>query len=1156
MDLSLLRGFAAGVRVELVGVVGARLAGVLLPGSVERVEFPEAVRRLESVVARSGRDVVVDQVAYTWFNRLVALRFMDVNGYTGVGVVSPAGGAVAGQPEVLADAKAGHIDVEVVGEKVRDRVIGLLSGSVVSGDAQGEAFKLLLAAYCNHWAGPMPFMFERTGDFTELLVPDDLLSDRSIVARILRTLTPEVCSDVEVIGWLYQFYIAARKDEVFAGFKKNKKATAVEIPAATQLFTPHWIVKYLVENSLGRLWLLNNPASDLASRMEYYIAPVEPETDFLKITGPEELKVLDPACGSGHMLTYAFDLLFLMYEEAGYAPSDIPGLILKHNLFGAEIDPRAGALAAFALVMKARAQQKSFLNPGKGTAPNICVLEPVRFTADELEMLVTRGGDKHAEVAFWQAFEDADTFGSLIRPNQELIAPLAAHVESLGEAETLFAGEVLDRARTVLRQSEYLSTRYHVVVANPPYMGSGNMGSKLAEFAKREYPDSKADLFAMFIERCLNTCLRFGAVSMITMQGWLFLTTYTNLRSRVSANSGVHSLAHFGTRAFDSIGGEVVATAAFTLVRGATADRVGSFIRLTGGSNETHKSEMLLNVCRGIDKEFLYRTSFSALAKIPGSPVAYWVSPQVAEAFNGSEMIGARAKKGLSCSGTDAYYRYFWEVSKAKLASHSGSKWFSITKGGAYRKWYGNNEFVINWENNGNELRSRRDVSGKPLAAIRNEGEYFRAGLSWNDVSSNKLAVRVVPSGAIPTDSGPMIYDDLQSLRIAGILNSAVAERFTDILCTSLHYGVGQIAAFPLKNAGTPRRDPDLERLVELARQDWDESENSPGFEGSVLLAAGHFKSISESVSAVTESWQRRVEEVSDLETRNNAAVLEAYGLSSTINAEIEPADVTLTCNPAYRFGGGVDQSDGYRLLGRDAINSFVSYAVGCMFGRFSLDAPGLVLADHGDSLAEYLARVPSPSFMPDEDNVLPVLSDGWFDDDIVERFREFLKASFGEEHFEENLRSVEDALGKDIRKYFVQDFYKDHVQRYKKRPIYWMFSSPKGSFNALIYMHRYRPDTVSVVLNDYLHEFQAKLRARRSNLDQTGVSTLSTAKEQTAARKESEQIGKMLLELEAWEQSVLYPLATEQIDIDLDDGVKANYSKFGTALHNKFTGF
>ncbi|MGV0111932.1 BREX-1 system adenine-specific DNA-methyltransferase PglX, partial [Arthrobacter sp. CP30] len=476
MDLSLLRGFAAGVRVELVGVVGARLAGVLLPGSVERVEFPEAVRRLEGVVARAGRDVVVDQVAYTWFNRLVALRFMDVNGYSGVGVVSPGGGAVSGQPEVLADAKAGHVDAGVVGEKVRDRVIGLLSGSVVSRDGQGEAYKLLLAAYCNHWAGPMPFMFERSGDFTELLVPDDLLSERSIVARIVRTLTPEACADVEVIGWLYQFYIAARKDEVFAGFKKNKKATALEIPAATQLFTPHWIVKYLVENSLGRLWLLNNPGSDLASRMEYYIAPVEPETDFLKISGPEELKVLDPACGSGHMLTYAFDLLFLMYEEAGYAPSDIPALILKHNLFGAEIDPRAGALAAFALVMKARGKQKSFLNPGKGTEPNICVLEPVRFTADELETLLTRGGDRYAEVAFWQAFEDADTFGSLIRPNQDLIKPLAAHLESLGEAQTLFGGDILERAGKVIRQSEYLSTRYHVVVANPPYMGSGNMG--------------------------------------------------------------------------------------------------------------------------------------------------------------------------------------------------------------------------------------------------------------------------------------------------------------------------------------------------------------------------------------------------------------------------------------------------------------------------------------------------------------------------------------------------------------------------------------------------------------------------------------------------------------------------------------------------------
>ncbi len=497
MDTGLLKGFAAGARVDLIKEVGARLDVVLAPGSVARAEAPGSVAALERAVGRDGREAVVDRVAYTWFNRIIALRFMDANGYTGVGVVSPEPGKLSGQPQVLSDAKGGDFDADVVSAKTQATVTALLNNTRPSTDPQGEAYGLLLEAYCRFWNKAMPFMFEREGDYTELLMPTALLATDSVRDRAVRTLTDEVCGEVEVIGWLYQFYISERKDEVFAGFKKNKKAGAAEIPAATQLFTPHWIVRYLVENSLGRLWLLNHPESQLAEQMDYYIPPVDEETDFLRVSSPEELKIIDPAVGSGHMLTYAFDLLYAIYEEQAYSPSEIPSKILEHNLYGAEIDPRAGALAAFALTMKAAEKRKLFLkNP---VQPHICVLENVRFEQADLDYLwsLTSGSVVRSDAdGFWNAFEHADTFGSLIQPSEALIPVLKPVVEQLETTGNLLAAP----ARRVLDQARQLAQRYSAVVANPPYMGVRNADARMNDFARAIYPASKADLFGMFIE--------------------------------------------------------------------------------------------------------------------------------------------------------------------------------------------------------------------------------------------------------------------------------------------------------------------------------------------------------------------------------------------------------------------------------------------------------------------------------------------------------------------------------------------------------------------------------------------------------------------------------------------------------------------------------
>ncbi|HIK75731.1 MAG: restriction endonuclease [Alcanivorax sp.] len=592
METAKLRKFAQFARRSLIEQVGAKLKLVLAEESPARRESPSAIKKLEEAIAEQGKEQVVERVAYIWFNRLVALRFMDVNRYNRIGVVSPAEGQF--QPEILADAKMGHIDEEMVVENTRKRVFALLDGKMPSQDPQGEAYRLLVVAACNYWYSAMPFLFERIDDYTELLMPDDLLSGNSILAYTREAMTPVACEDVEVIGWLYQFYISEKKDQVFEALKKNQKIKPSNIPAATQLFTPHWIVRYLVDNSLGRLWMLNRPNSDLVDQLEYYIPPEETEADFLKIEGPEELKVCDPACGSGHMLTYAFDLLYAIYEEEGYEPSEIPEKILTHNLYGIELDERAGELAAFALTMKARARQRRFFN--KGIKPNICVLEKVSFTPDELEEYMSAVGRDLFTQGLretLQQFEEADNFGSLILPKLTNVTDVLAELETKNLGSNLFLADTHSKVLKVLRMAEALSPRYAVVVANPPYMGGKGMNGRLGAWAKENYPKSKSDLFAMFIERNLDMAVTGGAVAMITMQSWMFLSSFEALRGRILNQHTILSMAHLGARAFDSIGGEVVSTTAFVLENTHKPNYRGAFLRLVDGNSEAEKMAMM-----------------------------------------------------------------------------------------------------------------------------------------------------------------------------------------------------------------------------------------------------------------------------------------------------------------------------------------------------------------------------------------------------------------------------------------------------------------------------------------------------------------------------------------------------------------------------------
>lgn len=1130
METAPLKSFATWARASLIREVTARIAVVLAPASPERVERPNAVKALEEAVTAAGggdkgKVAVADKVAYTWFNRIIALRFMDASGYTSAGVVSPQAGVQIGQPEILAEAKRGNFESDVVSGKTRETVTALLNGTRRSDDPQGEAYALLLADYCRYWNRSMPFMFERAGDFTELLIPANLLADDSVPSRAVKVLTGDICQDVEVIGWLYQFYISERKDEVFAGFKKNKKAGADEIPAATQLFTPHWIVRYLVENSLGRLWMLNHPTSRLVRQMQYYIAPSDDKTDFLKIATPEELKVVDPACGSGHMLTYAFDLLYAIYEEEGYAPAEIPSLILTNNLYGIEIDTRAGALAAFALTMKARAQQRTFFN--KQVEPHVCVLDPIRFTSDEIDFLLTPGGDKHAEAAFWNQFEHADSFGSLIQPDPELTVRLKQHITLLNDGGDILLADVAYRAERVIDHASYLCSRYSTLVANPPYMDARNMNGPLYDFVVAHFPEGFTGIDLAFAIRAREFVQPNGYLGLLGMDSWLGNVECAGFRETVRKNLAPRVVLHLGARAFPQIAGEVVQVSATVFERTAPAAASTTFIKATEGATSEAK------IAQFGDPERRFTHSLDWFDVFPGRVFTPYAAPEGAhKAFESAPPMKsiAEVRTGLQTGDNERFLRHWFEVSQSKVRGGEESqdaRWVPYVKSSSPTRWFAREDLVVDWSDDGSAIR------GHQSSVVRNASYYFRPGLSYGGLAGN-LKARLVPAGAIFDQKNSMVFPlgRTTTAQLLALMNSSAFESLARLVSPK-GFGVGTLAQLPIPPDSllTPRVEEIAERAVDLARTVFDRSETSLGFAGleSLLLGGRISSELRLGVASIRTTECEIRAELDQLELENAALFQEAL-LAST------PDEVLQDKHPEVASEASI-------------VRDLVSYSIGCMFGRYSLDEPGLILADQGATLQDYLVKVPIPTFAPDKDNVIPIVDGDWFEDDIVARFRAFLRAAFGEQHFEENLRFVTEALGvKDIRDYFVRSFYKDHVQRYKKRPIYWLFSSPKGSFNALIYMHRYTPSTVSTVLNEYLREFTAKLTSSLQQQERRAAGG-GTPRQQAAAQKEADRLRKVLLELEEYGHDVLYPLASRQLAIDLDDGVKANYPKFGAAL-------
>ena len=1167
MDKNAIKKYAVWARRELISRVSQRAAlyeitdkdyGDASADSVlGRVMSAEEKHQRQALIAQireKGYEQVMEEIAYTWFNRFIALRFMEVNGYLPSRVRVFTDDENNFKPQILTEA----INMELDGLDM-EKVYALKNAN--DDDA---LFKYMLIVQCNALSSILPGMFQRISDYTELLLPDNLLREGSVIEQMISMIPEEDWKDaVQIIGWLYQYYNSEKKDDVFAALKKNAKNTKENIPAATQLFTPDWIVRYMVENSLGRLWLEGHPdvkeqllpteeeQSAYAAgnrdpedtKWHYYLEEAEQEPDvqeqlaeirkeYAALT-PDQLKVIDPCSGSGHILVYMFDVLMQIYESYGYTTREAVASIVENNLYGLDIDDRAAQLAYFAVMMKARQYDRRFFS--RGIQPHVYAIAESNHV-DSFALEYFCNGDaklKKAMDTIISELHDAKEYGSILTVTQQDWSALYARFAEIEEDIYISREAALSGLLPLVQTAQALAQKYDTVVTNPPYMAVSNADAKVNDYVKKNFPDSKADLFAVFIERCGQMAKKNGYQAMITQHSWMFLSSFEKLRTKLLVVDIVN-MAHLGARAFEEIGGEVVQTTAFVIRKSHIADYKGEYCRLIEPTSQQGKENMFL------DGENRYNTDQSNFSKIPGSPVAYWVSAGLLSAFATGKSLGdiALARNGMKTGENGRFVRLWWEVilqgfnSTAcdwKEASSSGAKWFPYNKGGEFRKWYGNNDCIVNWQNEGDEIfnhakADKRNVQDYPLELK------FKPSASWSLVTSGQPAFRYKENN-LSDIAGMSFFTEKQELLILlGFCNSKIALEILKILAPTINFQAGDIGRLPIVDYGV---ETDTIRAlvtsnIDESALDWDSFETSWDFRHHPLLRK--VPTIAEAFDQWQAECDDRFNQLKANEEELNRIFIDIYGLQNELTPEVEDKDVT------------VRRAD----LGRD-IRSFISYAVGCMFGRYSLDVDGLAYAGGEWDASKYA------SFAADKDNIIPICDDEYFDDDIVGRFVEFVRKVYGDDTLEENLKFVADALGgkgqpKDvIRNYFLSDFYSDHCKIYQKRPIYWLFDSgKKNGFKALIYMHRYKPDIIARMRTDYVHEQQgryrtaiADLESRIANAD-TG-SRVKLTKQLTKLQNQAE-------ELRVYEEKI-HHLADQMIRIDLDDGVKHNYAIFQDVL-------
>lgn len=1149
--------------------------------------FPKALRgpreALAKWVTQLGFEQAMEQAAYSWFNRLCAIRFMELKGYLDHGRRVLSHPDHEGGFQILDDC----LEIDLPGLDIaRVRELKL------DGTQDEALYRELLLAQCHALHAAMPFLFEPLDDASELLLPDNLTKTDSLIRELVEGIPEEDWQDVEVIGWLYQFYIAEKKDQVIGKVVKSE-----DIPAATQLFTPNWIVQYLVQNSVGRQWLQTYPDSPLKGEMPYYIEPAEQEPEVQaqldaitpESLDPETIKVLDPACGSGHILVEAYNVLKAIYEERGYRSRDIPKLILENNLFGLDIDDRAAQLAGFALLMKAREDDRRiFSRVGVNKVRlNVMALQSTQHRdASTLWRDLNLTGDWHqgqsqslfeseqkplssndntykAIVDLIERFQDAKTFGSLIEVPNSFEAPLKSLLEVLTELSD--TGDTMQKTAArqlmpVVQQAWILAQRYDAVIANPPYMGSKGMNKALKDYAKSAYPNSKSDLFAIFMEHAFSLLAPLGYNAQINMQAWMFLASYERLREWLLETATIVTMAHLGGRAFDSISGEVVSATAFVMEKIAKPDYQGAYLRLVGGKSEAEKKGALLESIQNRDCGWTYAAKPDDFKKIPGSPVAYWIGVSFAKTFDQPKLDEIITTEGQNkTANNDKYVRMWWEVSRQKIGQNK--TWITYAKGGEYRKWFGNIQHVVDWSK---EARAhyRKDSSCR----IVEESFWYKEGLTWTDITSGGASFRCLPEGGTFDMSGPTAFFESRDeiYRTLPLLNSSYTAYLLPIINPTLHAQLRDIKSIPQLNKAR-YNDRCIfigKECSKITKHDWDEHEGSLDFKENSLVEKISFENNAKEIYRnIRDEWRRKVDEIRHLEEENNSLFAKVYNLQDELKIEVPLEDVTLTCNPYYRYGGNRPEEELENLLQCDTLKALVSYAIGSMMGRYSPDKPGLILASQGETVRDYLAQIPEPNFTPDSNAIIPLTDQEWFPDDATNRFRDFVRTVWGEEHLQDNLHFVAESLClhainpkkgeaplETIRRYLSTQFYKDHLRTYKKRPIYWLFSSGKQkAFECLIYLHRYNESTLAEMRTDYVIPLTEKLAGYVEKLEQDKEVSASAA-EAKRIEKELSKLYKQQAELNAFDEKLRH-YADQRISLDLDDGVKVNYGKFGDLL-------
>lgn len=1095
---------------------------------------------------QSSYGQVIAEVAYTWFNRFIALRFMEVNDY------------LPTKTRVLSSLQAGSSEPDMMKEALSlplEMDKAYVYELIMAQDRE-TLFKYLTLQHCHDLHRYMPFMFETVHDETDLLFPEGLLTNDSFIAVMTNTeLIPEKSWEkIEMIGWLYQYYIAEEKDRVF---KKKAKYTKTEIPYATQLFTPEWIVRYMVQNSLGRYWIETHPGhAELTAAWELYFKNMKSDT--APIIAIEKLTCFDPAMGSGHILVYMFDVLYEIYRKCGYVEREIPRLIIENNLYGLDIDHRAYQLACFSVVMKALAYDRRFLRSIKRKSLKLhlaAIQETNHWTDEEIAYLAgEKAGENFSQTkAFITQFRDAKTIGSLLKVTnypEDFLQKRLVTITKTPPAnffDMMKRDKVLTELPNLLKQAHIMKQAYDVLVTNPPYMSARSMNQTLREFLKTNYPDSKADLFAAFME--IDHYVKAGGFyACINQHSWMFLSSFEKLRKKVIRNKQIVHMLHLGPRAFAEIGGEVVQSTAFVLRnQSVSEEQRGGYVRLVEARSANDKQQAATEAAQGgidVNEYIVHQNNFH---NIPGSPIAYWTSERTGKIFTCNKKLIdiAEPKQGLATANNDRFLRFWYEIDFERIgfgcrhatdAIQSEKKWFPYNKGGSFRKWYGNQEYVVNWENDGEEIKNFVNDKGKQRSRPQNTSYYFKESITWSFVSTAPFGVRYSPPGFIFDVGGSSLFPQEKDMTfLIGLLSSKLAQFFLASLNPTLNFQVGNIGSIPLPEYEKESiQVKEVERLtnecIAIAKKDWDAFETSWEFEAHPLLKhKGDATLIADAYTRWERFTNRQFLQLKKHEESLNELFIDMYGLQAELTSEVADKEITIR------------KADKER-----EIKSLLSFAIGCAFGRYSLDEPGLVLA------GGRLNREHYRSFQVDEDNILPILPGAYFADDLVSKVVAFIRVVFGEEDLEKNLDFIANRLNRrtgetakeTIRRYFLTEFYRDHVQIYKKRPIYWLFTSGKErAFNCLIYIHRYDRTTLSRIRTDYLHEYQNRLEVERSDL-QLIITANKSTKETNMAKRALKSVEKKIAELEKYDE-LLHHMADRYIDINLDDGIKANMEKF-----------